>query len=78
MGLLTASDSRSPPWPPVVGQRAPRVVLRSASSGRTQRDPRTLLAAALIIGAVGAMVSGRPREVEEIGPSPEVAAGPRA
>jgi drug/metabolite transporter (DMT)-like permease len=35
--------------------------------------PRTLLAAALIIGAVVAMVSGRPREVEEAGPCPETA-----
>lgn len=35
---------------------------------------RTLLAAGLIIGAVVAMVSGRPREVEESGPSPDVAA----
>lgn len=32
---------------------------------------RTLLAAALIIGAVVAMVTGRPRETEESGPSPE-------
>jgi drug/metabolite transporter (DMT)-like permease len=35
--------------------------------------PRTLLAAALIIGAVVAMVSGRPRQAEEPGPSPDVA-----
>jgi drug/metabolite transporter (DMT)-like permease len=35
--------------------------------------PRTLLAAALIMGAVVAMVSGRPREVEEAGPCPETA-----
>ena len=35
--------------------------------------PRTLLAAALIIGAVVAMVSGRPREAEEAGPAPETA-----
>jgi drug/metabolite transporter (DMT)-like permease len=34
---------------------------------------RTLVAAALIIGAVVAMVSGRPREAEEPGPSPETA-----
>ena len=34
---------------------------------------RSLLAAALIIGAVVAMVSGRPREVEEAGPAPETA-----
>ena len=39
-----------------------------------QLSLRTLLAAALIIGAVVAMVTGRPREVEEAGPSPE--AGP--
>ncbi len=32
---------------------------------------RSMLAAALIIGAVVAMVSGRPREVEEAGPAPE-------
>jgi drug/metabolite transporter (DMT)-like permease len=37
-----------------------------------QLTPRTMLAAALIIGAVVAMVSGRPREAEEPGPSPEV------
>ena len=36
--------------------------------------PRTLIAAAIIIGAVVAMVSGRPRETEEPGPSPEAAA----
>jgi drug/metabolite transporter (DMT)-like permease len=35
--------------------------------------PRILLAAALIIGAVVAMVSGRPRDTEEAGPGPEVA-----
>lgn len=34
---------------------------------------RTLLAAVLIIGAVVAMVSGRPRDAEEPGPSPEMA-----
>jgi drug/metabolite transporter (DMT)-like permease len=34
---------------------------------------RTLLAAVLIIGAVVAMVSGRPREAEQPGPSPEAA-----
>ena len=33
--------------------------------------PRTLLAAALIIGAVVAMLSGRPRQAEEAGPTPE-------
>ena len=36
--------------------------------------PRTLIASALIIGAVVAMVSGRPREAEEPGPSPDAAA----
>jgi drug/metabolite transporter (DMT)-like permease len=35
--------------------------------------PRTLVAAAIIIGAVVAMVSGRPRTAEEPGPAPEVA-----
>jgi drug/metabolite transporter (DMT)-like permease len=35
---------------------------------------RTLIAAAIIIGAVVAMVSGRPREAEEPGPAPEAAA----
>jgi drug/metabolite transporter (DMT)-like permease len=35
--------------------------------------PRTLVASAIIIGAVVAMVSGRPREAEEGGPSPDVA-----
>lgn len=35
--------------------------------------PRTLIAAAIIIGAVVAMVSGRPRAAEEPGPSPEAA-----
>jgi drug/metabolite transporter (DMT)-like permease len=35
--------------------------------------PRTLVAAIVIIGAVVAMVSGRPRETEEPGPAPEVA-----
>jgi drug/metabolite transporter (DMT)-like permease len=33
--------------------------------------PRTIVAAALIIGAVVAMVSGRPRDAEETGPVPE-------
>jgi drug/metabolite transporter (DMT)-like permease len=33
--------------------------------------PRTLLAATLIIGAVSAMVTGRPREVEETGAAPD-------
>ncbi|HEY7463530.1 MAG TPA: EamA family transporter [Candidatus Limnocylindria bacterium] len=36
--------------------------------------PRTLIAAVLIIGAVVAMVSGRPRDAEETGPAPEAAA----
>jgi drug/metabolite transporter (DMT)-like permease len=36
---------------------------------------RSLLAAALIIGAVVAMVSGRPREAEESGPAPDTAGG---
>lgn len=35
--------------------------------------PRTLLAAAIIIGAVIAMVTGRPRDVEEPGGTPEAA-----
>lgn len=34
---------------------------------------RTLIAGTIIIGAVVAMVSGRPREVEESGPAPETA-----
>jgi drug/metabolite transporter (DMT)-like permease len=38
-----------------------------------QLSMRTLVAAALIIGAVVAMVSGRPREAEEPGPSPDSA-----
>ncbi len=33
--------------------------------------PRTIIAALLIIGAVVAMVSGRPREAEEMAPAPE-------
>jgi drug/metabolite transporter (DMT)-like permease len=33
--------------------------------------PRTIIAAVVIIGAVVAMVSGRPREAEEPGPAPE-------
>jgi drug/metabolite transporter (DMT)-like permease len=49
------------------------VALGVAFRGETM-TPRTLLAAGLIIGAVIAMVSGRPREVEESGPSPDVAA----
>ncbi|MGZ6299677.1 MAG: EamA family transporter [Candidatus Limnocylindria bacterium] len=48
------------------------VALGVAFRGETM-TPRTLLAAGLIIGAVVAMVSGRPREVEESGPSPDVA-----
>jgi len=35
--------------------------------------PRTLIAAVIIIGAVVAMVSGRPRATEEPGPTPEAA-----
>ena len=38
---------------------------------------RTLIASGVIIGAVVAMVSGRPREAEETGPSPECAAAER-
>jgi drug/metabolite transporter (DMT)-like permease len=38
-----------------------------------QLSLRSVLAAALIIGAVVAMVTGRPRDVEESGPSPETA-----
>src|SRR5688572_23337673 len=34
--------------------------------------PRTLIASAIIITAVVAMVSGRPRDAEEAGPSPEI------
>ncbi len=34
--------------------------------------PRTLIAGVIIIGAVVAMVSGRPRDAEEPGPSPDV------
>jgi drug/metabolite transporter (DMT)-like permease len=48
------------------------VALGVAFHGETM-SPRSLLAAALIIGAVVAMVSGRPREVEESGPSPDAA-----
>ncbi|HET7520902.1 MAG TPA: EamA family transporter [Candidatus Limnocylindria bacterium] len=36
--------------------------------------PRTVIAAVLIIGAVVAMVSGRPRDAEDAGPAPELAA----
>ena len=35
---------------------------------------RSLVAAALIVGAVVAMVTGRPRQAEEAGPGPEAAA----
>jgi drug/metabolite transporter (DMT)-like permease len=35
--------------------------------------PRTLIAAAIIIAAVVAMVSGRPRAAEELGPAPDAA-----
>lgn len=35
--------------------------------------PRTLIATVIILGAVIAMVSGRPRETEEPGPTPELA-----
>ncbi len=36
-------------------------------------NPRTVIATAIIIGAVVAMVSGRPRVAEESGPAPEAA-----
>jgi drug/metabolite transporter (DMT)-like permease len=48
------------------------VALGLAFRGETL-TPRSLLAAGLIIGAVVAMVSGRPRQAEETGPSPDVA-----
>lgn len=48
------------------------VALGVAFRGETL-TPRSLLAAALIIGAVVAMVSGRPRDAEEGGPAPETA-----
>ena len=48
------------------------VALGVAFRGETL-SPRSLLAAALIIGAVVAMVSGRPRDAEESGPSPDSA-----
>ena len=35
--------------------------------------PRTIIATVIIIGAVVAMVSGRPRQAEEPGPAPETA-----
>jgi drug/metabolite transporter (DMT)-like permease len=49
------------------------VALGVAFRGETM-SVRSILAAVLIIGAVVAMVSGRPREVEESAPSPGVAA----
>jgi drug/metabolite transporter (DMT)-like permease len=49
------------------------VALGAAFRGETM-SLRSVAAAVLIIGAVVAMVSGRPREVEESGPSPDVAA----
>jgi drug/metabolite transporter (DMT)-like permease len=48
------------------------VALGFAFRGETL-TPRSLLAAGLIIGAVVAMVSGRPRDAEETGPSPDSA-----
>ena len=48
------------------------VALGIAFRGETL-SPRSMLAAALIIGAVIAMVSGRPREAKETGPSPDAA-----
>ena len=53
---------------PIVAVALGAVILREPIT------PRTLIASAIIIGAVVAMVSGRPREAEEPGPSPEVAA----
>jgi hypothetical protein len=38
--------------------------------------PRTLVASVIIIGAVIAMVSGRPRSAEEPGPDPEAGSLP--
>lgn len=49
------------------------VALGFAFRGETL-TPRSLLAAGLIIGAVVAMVTGRPRDAEETGPSPDAAA----
>jgi drug/metabolite transporter (DMT)-like permease len=46
------------------------VVLGALLLGETL-TPRTIVAALLIIGAVVAMVSGRPREAEEMAPAPE-------
>ena len=51
------------------------VALGVAFRGETM-SLRSLVAAALIIGAVVAMVSGRPRETEEAGSSPDVALEP--
>ncbi|MEX0626479.1 MAG: EamA family transporter [Chloroflexota bacterium] len=48
------------------------VALGVAFRGETL-TPRSLLAMGLIIGAVVAMVSGRPRDAEEAGPSPDTA-----
>ena len=53
---------------PIVAVALGAVILREPIT------PRTLIASAIIIGAVVAMVSGRSREAEEPGPSPEVAA----
>ena len=52
---------------PIVAVALGAVILREPIT------PRTLIASAIIIGAVVAMVSGRPREAEEPGPAPEVA-----
>ena len=49
------------------------VALGVAFRGETM-SVRSLVAAGLIIGAVVAMVSGRPRDIEESGPSPDAAA----
>jgi drug/metabolite transporter (DMT)-like permease len=46
-------------------------VILGAAVLREQITLRTLLAAVLIIGAVVAMVTGRPREAEEMAPAPE-------
>jgi drug/metabolite transporter (DMT)-like permease len=52
---------------PIVAVALGAVILSEAIT------PRTLIASAIIIGAVVAMVSGRPRTAEEPGPAPEVA-----
>ena len=52
---------------PIVAMALGAVILREPITART------LIASAIIIGAVVAMVSGRPRETEEPGPAPEVA-----